>query len=356
MTRVLISRLIQFPVIMAVIFLVTFTMAWIVPGNPLENAEGRRPPPEIAAAMARQYHLDSSTGFLVNYLKGLTLGSQEHRANYDTSSVGAAVSSYFRLLIEGSNGYRPPYFGPSLQHRDLTVNAIIGQGLPVSMMLGTAAIIVALIIGLMAGIIGALKPGSPLDLASLIVALVGVSLPSFVIGSVLLVVFVGMWQLAPVGGWEWPGWEIWTPYWWQDTAEMLRKLILPAITLGLAPAAYIARLIRLGLADVMSSDFIRTARAKGLSTHEALFRHALKVAFLPVLSFLGPAAAAAMTGSFVVEKVFNIPGLGKDFVFAVLNKDQFLILGLVLTYSTILIIFNMLVDIAYAWVDPRIEL
>jgi len=126
--------------------------------------------------------------------------------------------------------------------------------------------------------------------------------------------------------------------------------------LGAFPAAYIARLIRLGLADVMGCDYIRTARAKGLSPTRVLFDHALKVAFLPVLSFLGPAAAAAMTGSFVVEQVFGIPGLGEHFVNAVLNKDQFLILGVVLVYSTILVVFNLLVDIAYAWVDPRIEL
>ena len=171
----------------------------------------------------------------------------------------------------------------------------------------------------------------------------GVSLPSFVTGVILLVVFAGLLQWAPAGGWG-------------DSVLPLRYMILPAVTLGLAPAAYIARLVRLGLADVMNSDYIRTARAKGLSPGHVLFKHALKVAFLPVLSFLGPAAAATMTGSFVVEKVFAIPGLGEHFVNAVINKDQFLILGLVLTYSTLLIVFNLLVDVAYAWVDPRIEL
>jgi oligopeptide transport system permease protein len=133
-------------------------------------------------------------------------------------------------------------------------------------------------------------------------------------------------------------------------------MILPAITLGLAPAAYIARLIRLGLADIMASDYLRTARAKGLSHPKALFKHALKVAYLPVLSFLGPAAASVMTGSFVVEKVFNIPGVGDYFVNSVLNKDQSLILGIVLVYATMLILFNLIVDVAYAWLDPRIEL
>jgi oligopeptide transport system permease protein len=132
-------------------------------------------------------------------------------------------------------------------------------------------------------------------------------------------------------------------------------VVLPAVTLAAAPAAYIARLTRLGLADVMASDFVRTARAKGAGHLRVLFRHALKVAFLPVLSFLGPAAAAAMTGSFVVEKVFDVPGLGEHFVDAVRNKDQFLILGVVLVYATMLVVFNLAVDLAYAFVDPRIE-
>lgn len=323
MMRVLVSRLIQLPLILLVIFLVTFVLAWTVPGDPLERPEGRRPPKEIITAMQKQYGLDSPGSFMRKYVT--------------------------RLLLHGD-------FGPSLNHRDRTVNDIIGAGLPVSVMLGVAAIVLALLIGLAAGTVGALRPGSTLDLASLGMALVGVSLPSFVTGSVLLVIFAGVWQLAPVGGWEWPSSSPWTLGFWQDTAQMLRHLVLPALTLSLAPAAYIARLIRLGLADVMSSDFVRTARAKGLSHHKALFGHAMKVAFLPVLSFLGPAAATAMTGAFVVEKVFNIPGLGRDFVDAVLHKDQFLILGLVLTYSTLLIVFNLVVDMAYAWVDPRIEL
>jgi oligopeptide transport system permease protein len=136
----------------------------------------------------------------------------------------------------------------------------------------------------------------------------------------------------------------------------LRTLGFPlaATTLGVMPAAYIARLVRLGLADVMATDYIRTARAKGLTRNQALFRHALKVAYLPVLSFMGPAAAHVMTGSFVVEKVFNIPGIGQHFVNAVLDKDQFLILGVVLVYATMLVCFNLLVDVAYAWLDPRI--
>lgn len=310
MLHLIASRLLQLPLILAVIFLITFALAWVMPGDPLERPEAQRPPVEVQLAMKRQYNLDSPMSFMTGYLKGVL-------TRFD--------------------------FGPSLQYRDQRVNNIIASGLPVSAALGVAALIVALHLGLLAGVVGALRPGSVLDLSSLAVALVGVSLPSFVTGVILLVVFAGLLQWAPAGGWG-------------DSVLPLRYMILPAVTLGLAPAAYIARLVRLGLADVMNSDYIRTARAKGLSPGHVLFKHALKVAFLPVLSFLGPAAAATMTGSFVVEKVFAIPGLGEHFVNAVINKDQFLILGLVLTYSTLLIMFNLLVDVAYAWVDPRIEL
>jgi oligopeptide transport system permease protein len=328
-TRLILWRLLQLPLILAVVFAVTFVLAWVVPGNPLEGSEDRRPPPEIAEAMKRQYNLQNPWAAATGYLRGVFFGSPHHAA---------------------------PDFGPSLRYQDQRVSDIIAKGLPVSAALGVAAMIVALLLGLGAGIIGALRPGSALDLASLAVALIGVSLPVFVTGAVLMAVFIGLLHWLPFRGWEWPGLNPFDAGWWPRTGSMLAHMVLPAITLGLAPAAYIARLIRLGLADVMNSDFVRTARAKGLSRSQTLFRHALKVAFLPVLSFLGPAAAATLTGSFVVEKVFSIPGLGDNFVNAVLSKDQFLILGVVLVYSTILIVFNLMVDVAYAWVDPRIEL
>lgn len=306
MVHLILMRLVQTPLILMAIFLITFVCAWLIPGDPLERPEGQRPPIEIRVAMAKQYNLDSPGSFLAGYIHDLL-------TKFD--------------------------LGPSLQYRDQRVNEIIASGLPVSALLGVAALLVALHIGLVAGVLGALRPGTVLDLSSLGVAVVGVSLPTFVTGSILLVVFSNLLQLAPVGGW--------------GTA---RHLMLPALALGLLPGAYIARLVRLGLADVMASDYIRTALAKGLSSHRVLFRHALKVAFLPVLSYLGPAAAFAVTGSFVVEMVFAIPGMGEHFVNAVLNKDQFLILGVVLVYSVILVLFNLVVDVAYAWLDPRIEL
>ena len=304
MTRLIFIRLLQLPLILLVIFLITFALAWILPGDPLDRPDGQQPPIEVKLAMLKQYSLDSPWSFLGTYVTNLAKGD----------------------------------LGPSLTFRDQRVNDIIASGLPVSAVLGVSALFIALHLGLFAGIVGALRPGSGWDFSSLLVALVGISLPTFVTGAVLLVLFTGLMKFLPPGGWGTPS-----------------HLLLPALALALAPAAYIARLVRLGLADVMSSDFIRTARAKGLSVKRALFDHAMKVAFLPVLSFLGPAAAATMTGSFVVEKVFDIPGMGEHFVNAVLNKDQFLILGIVLVYSTMLIVFNLIVDLAYAWVDPRIE-
>jgi oligopeptide transport system permease protein len=200
------------------------------------------------------------------------------------------------------------------------------------------AIFFALVIGVAAGVIGAVRKGGLWDYATLGVALIGISLPTFVTGSALLIVFSINLQWVRFG---WGG---------------LDQMILPMITLSLPFAAYIARLTRLGMIDVLGSDFIRTAKAKGLAPKIVVLKHALKVAFLPVLSYLGPAAAAAMTGSFVVEQVFNIPGMGQHFVDAVQNKDLMLIMGVVLLYATLLIVFNLLVDIAYQFVDPRIQL
>ena len=330
MLRLILSRLLQLPLVLVVIFIITLTLAWVVPGDPLEGSEGRNRTPQQVEVLKRQYHLESPGSFLWHYVKGLVVGIE---------------------------GHPPPYFGPSLQNTSLTVNEIIGVALPYSICLGLLALLFALIIGLCTGIIGAWRPGSPLDFASLGVALLGISLPSFVTAFALLILIKLVSGFAPIGNpYDVPGFAFWTASFWQNFGLMFKYLLVPALALSLAPAAYIARLIRLGLADVMSSDFIRTARAKGVSERNVLFKHALKVAFLPVLSFLGPAAAATMTGSFVVEQVFAINGIGNEFVDAVLNKDQFMILAVVLIYSTMLIVFNLIVDVAYAWIDPRIEL
>ena len=314
MIRLVAYRLLQMPLILLAIYSITFALAWLIPGNPLER-EGRAPPPEIVDAMKAQYNLDNPWAFYWDYL-GKASGVSWLLGRHD----------------------RPFDLGPSLTHENWSVNDILGAGLPVSITLGLAAILLACAIGLGAGVVGALRPGSWRDGLTLMLALIGISLPSFVVGTALLVVFSVWLKALPVGGWG-----------------GLRHLILPAITLALPFAAYIARLTRFGMIEQMQSDYVRTARAKGLPEHVVVLKHALKNAFLPVLSYLGPACAAAMTGSFVVERVFAVPGIGQHFVDAVLSKDLTLIMGVVLAYSTMLILFNLIVDVLYAWVDPRIE-
>ncbi len=314
MIAMLIRRLLQVPVILLVIYTVTFTLAWLLPGNPLER-EGRRPDVAVQDAMKAQYNLDKPLTFYVSYL--------------DQASGLAWLRGDSEKVFN---------LGPCLQYQDWSTNELIGGALPVSIVLGIVALVFAVTIGLASGIVGAVRPGSWMDVATLLIALLGISLPSFVIGTALLIVFAVWFEFVHVAHWGSP-----------------RDLLLPALTLSLPFAAYIARLTRLGMIDVLQSDFIRTARAKGVSETRIVLRHALKVAFLPVLSYLGPAAAYVMTGSFVVEKVFNVPGLGQHFVNSVLNKDLFVIMGIVLTYSTMLVLFNLAVDVMYRWVDPRIE-
>jgi len=316
MSALILRRLIQMPIILMVIYTVTFCLAWLIPGNPLDKGEGRRPPPEIVQAMRERYKLDSPWNFYWDYL-GKATGVSWALGKHD----------------------RPFDLGPSLKHEDWSVNEILAAGLPVSIALGLAAILLACAIGLTAGVLGAIKPGSWLDHSTLAIALIGISLPSFVVGTLLLVIFAVYLKWFPIGGWG-----------------GLRNLVLPALTLALPFAAYIARLTRFGMIEQLGADYVRTARAKGVPEYKVILKHALKNAFLPVLSYLGPACAAAMTGSFVVERVFNVPGIGQHFVDAVLSKDLTLIMGVVLVYSTMLIVFNLIVDVLYGWIDPRIEM
>jgi oligopeptide transport system permease protein len=335
MISLILRRLLQLPLILLVIYTLTLTLAWAIPGSPLDKPEGRQPPAEVREAMLRQYDLHSFPRFYCSYLSS-ALGI---RYVSDTISGRAAAREQ---AASQAHQAAPPRFvfdlGPSLQYEDWRVNDIISSSLPVSMSLGLVAVVIATMLGVTAGVIGAAKPSSLLDHATLAVALIGVSLPSFVVGTALLVVFpIGL-GIGSVGGWGTAG-----------------KMVLPAITLALPLAAYIARLTRMGMVEHLRADFIRTARAKGASEVSVLLKHALKPAFLPVLSFLGPACAMAMTGSFVVEKVFSIPGMGQHFVNAVLNKDLFLIIGVVLIYATLLVLLNLTVDVLYRWIDPRTE-
>lgn len=335
MLPMILRRLLVMPVILLVIYTTTLTLAWAIPGNPLHAGDGRRPEPEVAQAMLEQYNLDNYWTFYWSYLDSVT-GTKHARTVLDGSRAR-------RIAAARAEGQAPPEryvfdMGPSLHYSDRRVNEVVAASLPVSITLGAAAMLLALVTGVAAGVVGAIRPNSVADVSTLMVALVGISLPSFVTGTVLLVIFSVWLQVLPVARWG-----------------TLTDLALPAITLSLPFAAYIARLTRMGMLEQLGSDYIRTARAKGVGEWSVRLRHALKNAFLPVLSYLGPAAAYAMTGSFVVERVFNVPGIGQHFVSAVQNKDLFLIMGVVLVYATMLILFNLAVDVMYRWVDPRIE-
>ena len=313
--RLVLRRLAQVPVILLCVYAIAFSLVWLVPGNPLQRPGARRPPPEVVAAMEARYDLDNPWGFAGEYLAG---------------------ASGLAWLLGERDG---PIFdlGPSLRHENWTVNEILASQLPASITLGTSAILLALGLGLSAGVIGAMRPGSWADVSTLALALAGISLPTFVTGTVLLILLPVKLGVLPVGGWG-----------------GLQHLLLPAVTLSLPFAAYIARLVRHGMIEQLASNHVRAARARGLSEVQVVLGHALKNAFLPVLSYLGPAAAAAMTGSFVVEKVFAVPGIGTHFVDAVLGKDITLVMGVVLVYATMLVLFNLLVDACYGWIDPRI--
>ena len=315
MLSLTLRRFLQLPLIVLVVYTITFTLAWLIPGNPLDNPEGRQPSPEIVEAMKRQYNLDDPLTFYFSYL-------------------GDATGISWLL----GNTTRPFDLGPSLKQADLSVNEILAAGLPVSLELGFTAILLATVIGLGSGVISGLRPRSWMDLCTQIIALIGISLPSFVVGAVLLIVFAAWLRWFPVAQWGRP-----------------IDLVLPAVTLSLPFAAYISRLVRFGMIEQMTTDHARTARAKGLPEYRVALKHSMKNAFLPVLSYLGPAAAIALTGSFVVEKIFSVPGIGRHFVDGVLSKDLTLIMGVVLVYSTLLVLFNLAVDVLYVWVDPRIK-
>jgi oligopeptide transport system permease protein len=325
--------LLALPIILIVVYTITLFLAWKVPGNPLENPE-KRPKPEVIEQMNKQYNLDSFPRFYITYLRNAT--GIEYASDWFSGELAREREMAESQGLPTPN--RPIFdFGPSLKYDDKTVNEIIRSSLPVSVTLGATAILIALFIGITSGVIGAVKPNSAADLSTLGVAMVGISLPSFVTGTVLLLVFSIWLGWFPVAQWG-----------------TLRSIALPAFALSLPFAAYIARLTRMGMIEALGADYIRTARAKGNPERVVLLKHALKNAFLPVLSFLGPATAMAMTGSFVIERVFTVPGLGKHFVNAVQNKDLFLIIGVVLVFSTMLIVFNLIVDILYRWIDPRI--
>lgn len=291
------------PSLVLLIYATTLLM-YQAPGNPF--AQEKVASPEVERALREQYGVpESATQFFAIYMR--------------------------RLVLDGT-------LGPSIKVQGRSVEDLLLPALPVSLSLGLLALVIASSLGLGLGIRAGLRPHSFADHSSMGLAMLGVSLPNFVIGAALIIVFALRLGWLPVAGWG-----------------GYRHLVLPAVTLALPYAAYIARLARSGTIEVMSQDFIRTARAKGLPERAVVMRHALKGAVLPVVSFLGPAAAGIMTGSFVVEVLFGVPGMGQWFVKGAINRDYSLVLGTAILYFGFITIFNLIVDLAYAWLDPRMR-
>ena len=244
---------------------------------------------------------------------------------------------YLRFMLNVLQGD----LGPSFVNKDFTVNDLIKSTLPNSIILGLVALTAATLLGVTLGTISALKQNTAVDYASMSLAVTGISVPNFVVGPVLMLVFAMYLRWLPTSGWI-------------DGRNGLKTLIMPAITLSLGTFAFIARITRASMLETLRSDYIRTARAKGLSMPVIVFKHALKGALLPVVSYLGPACANLVTGSIIVEQVFAVPGIGTHFVRSAINRDYTLIMGVVIVYSLILIALNFVVDIIYGFLDPRI--
>lgn len=289
-----------------VLITLSFFMMRAAPGGPFDSE--RALPPEIEAALQAEYHLDEP--LLMQY--GRYLGG----------------------LLRGD-------LGPSFQYQGYTVSELLAQGFPVSLSLGLWAMLLALLLGGGAGILAALHQNRRLDTTVMVVALAGISIPSYVIAPLLILLFAVTLSWLPAGGWH---------------SGSYADMILPVLALAAPQIAYIARLMRGSMIEVLKQNYIRTARAKGLSTRAVVLRHALLPASLPVLSYLGPAVAGVVTGSVVVEQIFEIPGIGRYFVQAALNRDYTLVLGVVTFYGLLIIFCNFVVDLLYGWFDPRVRL
>jgi len=322
--RFLFRRLVWFALTLFAVVTLAFALMRGVRGGPFD---GERPlPPAIERNLRAAYHLDwPMWKQYLEYTGPFELGEHGARA------LGGDGTRVFGGVLSGD-------FGPSFRYRDFTVNDILAQSLPISLTLGTLALLFALSVGIPAGLASALLRGRPLDVALRLATSLGIALPSFVLASGLLFVFAILWPLFPVAGYG--SW---------------RHLVLPSLALGAPFAAYAARLVRTGALEVLSQDYVRTARAKGLPESRVLLRHVLPGALLPLISWLGPAAAGVLTGSLVVERIFAIPGTGSHFVNSALNRDYTLAMGVTILYTLLVYGFNLLVDLSYGWIDPRMR-
>jgi len=287
-----------------VIVTAAFFLMRLAPGGPFDDEQTLAP--EIAANLEAAYGLDQP--IMVQY------------------------RNYLGGLLRGD-------LGPSFRYKDFEVSELIARGLPITAGLGAAALLLAVIAGVPLGMLAGRRRNRASDHVVMGVALAGIAVPNFVVAPLLALVFGVLLGWLPVSGWE---------------SGNLRYVILPVITLALPLIAYIARLTRGSLLEVLQSPHIRTARAKGLTESRILWRHAFKPTILPVVSFLGPAAAALLTGSLVVEQIFGLPGVGRYFVQGAVNRDYTLVMGMVVFYAVLIVLLNLLADLAYGWLDPRI--
>ena len=244
---------------------------------------------------------------------------------------------YFNYLRDVTRGD----FGPSLKYKDKSVLQILQENYKVSLVLGLSAIILASVVGVTLGVLAALRQNKLIDYGVMAVAIIGVCIPTFVTAPLLVLIFGSKLQLLPSGGWN---------------GGALPNLILPVAVLALPQIAIISRLTRAGMIEVLRSNYIRTARAKGLPEHRIVGKHALRAAILPLVSYLGPACAGLLTGSLVVEKIFNLPGLGKFFVISALQRDYTVVMGMVIFYAALILVLNLIADLLYAALDPRVRL
>jgi oligopeptide transport system permease protein len=305
MLSMLVKRFVGAIPTLFIIITLTFLMMRLTPGGPFDT--GRVVSPEVQANLMRAYHLDEP--LFQQYLR------------------------YLGDLLRGD-------FGPSFTSKDFSVTQLIRQGFPISFELGCSAMLLALVVGLVLGTFGALRRNQLSDHVVIIFAMVGIIIPSFVMAPILTLVFGVTLHWLPAGGW--------------GDGHQLSYKILPVIALALPRISSIARLSRSSMIEALQMPFIRTAHAKGLPRRLVLFRHASRAAILPVVSYLGPATAGIITGSIVVEQVFSIPGIGRYFVDAALNRDYTLVSGVVIFYGCIIVLFNLIVDILYGFLDPRI--
>lgn len=335
MTSYIIRRFLWLVPVILMVTVVTFTAMRLVPGGPF-STEGRPMSPEIRANFEARYHLDEPTWKqYIRYMLG------------DIVDTG-------NIRDFGRHGLLRFDLGPSYKYRGRTINNVLFDGgvvkaaVAVSAQLGTFAVLIAICTGIPLGIISALKQNTIVDYVSMFFAMLGVSIPNFVLGLVLMLTMLWLSQhdlpALPLARWGTKSFSDW-----------LSHLILPAITLGTGGSALIARLTRASVLEVIRQDYIRTARAKGLRERAVIFGHALKNSLIPVTTVVGPLMAAWLTGSFIIETVFSVPGIGRFFVTSITDRDYTLIMGTILIYAVLLVLMNIMVDITYAFLDPRIR-